>query len=744
MKAIARVLALYTGAAALSGLLLVFALRLWQADLGVPMHYGWDTLTNLAWVKGVAENGWFLFNPSLGAPFELDMRDFPLLDNLHFLLIKLLALTTHDPAVLVNAFFFLTFPLTTLTTLWTIRRYSVSAGPALVGSLLYTFVPYHFFRGEAHLFLSAYYLVPPMTAVVLDLFLDRGAVLRCDSLTGKVSWNLRSSPTWTALVVCLLVGGAGAYYAFFGLFFLCVAGLMAAWRLRRLYPLVAAALLCGLLFLSCTANAAPALIARSSAGINPETAHRQVWEAEAYGLRLTALFAPVSDHYVPWLARIARRYQVELADRINQRGAASLGLVGCAGFIFLMMRLLPRRDAARQEPLWNTDDVPCSRDAESSERSAGRDTLRSEDSASRLHALAWLTLFALLLGLCGGGGLLFNFTITPIIRCYNRISIYIAFFCLFAVALLLDRLCRSLPGKLLGHGALALILAAGFLDQTGWQIVPNYAHLRQNYRLDAAFFARVEAAVPAGTMIFQLPYMAFPEAPPRGQIACSYEHLRGYIHSRTLRWSYGGMRGRYGDVWHARLAELPAPELLDSLVLAGFGGLLFDRQGESADREEMVKNVLHLQAIESFDRRLAFYPLSGRRERLEHKLSPEEWRQKSEEVRLPILPTWQGEVSEEERIGPDRCRWIGAEAVVTLHNPSPRRQRIHLQFTLLPPPGGGHRREVHIEGRCSGTCTPFGGRNRWLLACWNCLPESTSSDFGRMGPVDSAPRLLGE
>src|SRR5215813_3810193 len=102
MKPIVRGLALYAAAAALAVLLAAFALRLWRADLHAPMHYSWDSLPHLAWVKGVAEHGWFLANPSLGAPFALDMRDFPLLDNLHFLVVKVLALGSSDPAVLVN------------------------------------------------------------------------------------------------------------------------------------------------------------------------------------------------------------------------------------------------------------------------------------------------------------------------------------------------------------------------------------------------------------------------------------------------------------------------------------------------------------------------------------------------------------------------------------------------------------------------------------------------------------------
>jgi phosphoglycerol transferase len=667
MKTVVRAFFFYSGAAALSVALTVVALRLWQTDLHSPMHYGWDTLPNLAWVKGVADHGWFLFNPSLGAPFGLDMRDFPLLDNLHFLIIKALAAITSDPALLLNLFFLLGFPLTTLTALWTMRRFDVSAGPALVVSLLYTFLPYHFFRGEAHVFLAAYFLVPPLAGVVLDIVLDRGVLLSRDPTTDRASWNLSSSLSVTAVLVCFLVSGAGVYYAFFGLVFLFCAGVLSAWRLRRSYPLGAAAILCGLLFCSSAANGAPSLLAWAKSGTNPAPIQRQVRHAEAHGLRLTSLFAPIPGHYVPWLARVGQRCEIEFLDRDQQRGIASLGVVGCFGLLYLLTRLLPRRENA------------------------------SVESAPLMDALAWLTLAALLLGLAGGGGALFNFTVTPIIRCYNRISIYLAFFCLFAVALLLDRLAQRLSPGVAGVG-LVLLLLAGFLDQTGRTAVPDHAAVQRSYRHDADFFARLEALAPAGTMVFQLPYMAFPEAPPHGRIDCCYEHLRPYIHTRTLRWSYGGMWARYGDVWQARLAQQPIPELLDALVLAGFGGLLLDRRGIAQGQENQVRDLLGATSMESPDGRMAFYALREHQQRRQRACSAKEWQERSERVRLPVLPTWQGEVSAEERAGPDRFRWIGRQAAVTLHNPSDRRRRVKLTLTLTPRPGGGHSRRVWLEG----------------------------------------------
>lgn len=56
-------------------------------------------------------------------------------------------------------------------------------------------------------------------------------------------------------------------------------------------------------------------------------------------------------------------------------------------------------------------------------------------------------------------------------------------------------------------------------------------------------------------MIFQLPIIPFPENPAVVRMT-DYEHLKGYLHSPTLRWSYGGVKGRDGD-WQKSLPDDP-------------------------------------------------------------------------------------------------------------------------------------------------------------------------------------------
>ena len=48
---------------------------------------------------------------------------------------------------------------------------------------------------------------------------------------------------------------------------------------------------------------------------------------------------------------------------------------------------------------------------------------------------------------------------------------------------------------------------------------------------------------------------SFPEVPPLHREPL-YSPMRMFVHSRDLRWSYGGMKGRPGDYWHQALDRL--------------------------------------------------------------------------------------------------------------------------------------------------------------------------------------------
>src|SRR5271170_1442221 len=150
-------------AATLSVLTAVWVLRLWRGDLTLPLRYSPvdDTKFYLMLVKGIVDHGWYATNPSLGAPFGQQLVDYPQgADSISLLLIRFLALFSSNPALIINLFFLGTFALCAFTADLVLRVLGVSALSSGVVAVLFSLLAYHFFRGESHLFLSAYYAVP--------------------------------------------------------------------------------------------------------------------------------------------------------------------------------------------------------------------------------------------------------------------------------------------------------------------------------------------------------------------------------------------------------------------------------------------------------------------------------------------------------------------------------------------------------------------------------------------------------
>jgi hypothetical protein len=640
----------------LSVLLVTWALRLWEADLFVPFGDIIDHLFTHLWIKSLIDHGWYLHNNSVGAPGGLDMHDFPLFDSLFFAILKLISLVARDFALTINLYFLLTFPLTALTALLALRRLGVSDGPALVAALLFAFQPYHFLRQEHHLFLASYFLIPPMIVVLLRVYLDGTGPRRPDEGREPGRGDLLGRAGLGSVVVCLLMSCGGIYYAFFSCYLLLVAGLGASLRRRRVGPLATAGLLIGVITLGVLANAAPKLVYDRQHGPNLAAVQRHVWHSDSWGLRLVTMLMPVRGHRLGVLADMATSLAKTFPGFWDEHYATVLGTTGSLGFLLLLGRQL---------------------------------LLRAPRRPGLLDGLALMNAAAVLLAVAGGFGTVFSFLVDPTIRGYNRISIFIAGFALFALALLADKLRARLtrPRQALAyHAALGLVLVGGILDQVSPAFVPPYDHLKRSFAADAEFFGRIEAALPPGALVFQLPSIAFPEAPGSAGMTC-YDQLRGYLHSRRLRWSHGTMKGRRGDCWRAWVGGQPPEEMLATLAFAGFDGVHVDRNGcmdRAVALESELARVLGAgPTVVSRDGGQSFFPLAAYAARLRGRSPAAEWAKRREEALHPVTVAWGRGFHQEEQMPGLSFHWSEGVSQLFLENPYARPIRVAVAMRCI-------------------------------------------------------------
>jgi phosphoglycerol transferase len=559
-------------------------MKVWGADLTVPFSYGHDSFIFLTWIKGVLDNGWWLTNPYLGSPLPAEMHDFPQNASLHFLVVKCLGWVRPDAGFVCNVYFLASFPLAAVTALAALRAMRMSAGPAVAGSILYAFVPYHFWRGENHLFLSTYYLIPLLGLVII--WLARGeAFLVVRRPTGRIGLELKSPRALGSLAICCALGFDFPYYSLFAAFFLLLAGVSLFCLGRQICLLGRSALLLAVLCVSFLVNLSPHLLYRYRHGPNPAPDHvtRHPWlDGEIQGLKVVQLLIPAADHRLPSFKKVRDRYYSG-TPLVSEGDAMALGTTGSVGFVFLVVCLV-----------W------CQ---------------RSATERGQLYFLfGLLIVFAVLVASVGGFGTFFNLIYMRITRTYNRISIFIAFFALAGAFGAIDDLCQRVGG--LGKGAvLAAILApcmlmAGLWDQTSKTYLEPFALVQQEFASDAAFVAQIEAAVPEQTMVFQFPFLSYCSYTNTSHIMMPYDHFRGYLHSRKLHWSFGAMHGRSGDELQAGIAKRPLPECVRLLAEAGFGGIYVDRNGyadHGAGIEATLAALLGRPPLVSPNQRLCFF-----------------------------------------------------------------------------------------------------------------------------------------
>ena len=204
------------------------------------------------------------------------------------------------------------------------------------------------------------------------------------------------------------------------------------------------------------------------------------------------------------------------------------------------------------------------------------------------------------------------------------------------------------------------------------------------YKDDGDFVARVEQAVPANSMIFQLPYVPFPEHPPVNEMT-DYDHLRAYLHSTSLRWTYGAIKGREGDLWQKSISSLPLPQFVESLSFAGFNGIYVDRYGyadKGAALESELSGLTGTTPMASESGRLAFFPLFNYTQQLRAKYTEEEWLEKQELTLHSLILYWRNGFSEEESSPEKTWRWCASRGELDLYNTSKRDRKVVLEMSL--------------------------------------------------------------
>lgn len=142
----------------------------------------------------------------------------------------------------------------------------------------------------------------------------------------------------------------------------------------------------------------------------------------------------------------------------------------------------------------------------------------------------------------------------------------------------------------------------GLYDQTVPACLACAETAKNNFELDKNFVADIESSLPENSAIYQLPYMPFPETASLYRLH-TYDLAAGFLHSKTLRWNYAGMKGRSGDLFYRMLSQEPIQKQIQVIENLGFSGIYIDRRGFKDNGNLIINDLLNILGNDSIKRR---------------------------------------------------------------------------------------------------------------------------------------------
>jgi hypothetical protein len=541
-------------------------------DLHVPFRFSNDSLQYQVISKGNLDGAWWWHNPRASAPFGFEAVQYPVNGNVDQAIVWVVSRLTGVPGLSINFAWCLMVALAAVIATACLSILGASPASALTCGTLYAFLPYSLSR-DIDLFHIVTWLVPVPCTVALLVAGGHVPVARVTR--------------WALLCGMVLVGLDYVYNAFFGAFVVVmgIASALVRWHVGALrFGMYALALITVL----AAVNLAPTALAWHRDG-KPVTMFAKVpAEAEIFGLKIRHLVSPILSHTIAPLRWAVEAEQSARFPYEQENVTARLGLVASAGFLLLLALLL----------------LPQAR------------RLHGGAESEQMLTAARLVLACVLLATVGGFGSLFNLFVAPDVRAYNRITPFIGFLSLAGAASLVDGLGRVwLPRWRSGVGAVAaVILALGLWDQSH-ALLPLqsiYAGVASEYERTRKVVAALEARLPTGAAVFQLPFSYFLGDDGIGRMG-PYDNARPYLVSRTLEWSFPAMSNP-STFWGRAVSRMPLPQMLPVLRGSGFSGVLVDRFGFADNANGLVRELEDLvgrAAIVTIDDRYAAFDIRG-------------------------------------------------------------------------------------------------------------------------------------
>lgn len=623
----------------------VMVLRLYRYDLTVPLHYSGDAIFFLALIKGMILNGWTYNIPQLSAPFALDVASYSYMTNLDWSMMKIISLITSEPGSTVNLYWLLSIVFTAWTASLSLYLITGNGWFSILSGIVYAFLPFAILRNTGHIAL-VFSWVPLICLLAIHI------------AEGKPNGKNDAVVRGLGYLGCVLQGFSYLYFSFFAVLLFGCSGAIAFVQNRSLRSLKIAFFSVVVIVVTMIVNMSPTLYSWYQFGKPPGMDFKMLSDAELYGLKIRTLLAPQADNPIPFLSYWAKRNAVGAFPNENENRTARLGTFTSFGFLLLLGFLILPTDVRTNEYI-------------------------------KIRRVAALGLFTLLISTVGGLGAVINVLTVPDIRCYNRFSVFLAFFSLAVLGIWFsDRLLRTnrpASKKVL----IGIITILGLLSLYDQLLDAKPLRERQAFDLACAYHERemvqlMEKNFPFGAMIFQLPLAGFPSAEIFDRMI-SYDHARPYLWSSHLRWSWPHF-SEASSAWRNKIEVLHGNNLVTALALSGFDGVWVDRYAYKDNGQVVISDLEDggaREVLSGMSQRYAILDLQSIRTNLVKQLGKEGSDAAADQFFHPTIVKWgKGFYASEKTLAGQHFRWSMNRSSIFVSNPSEQWRKVRMNFLI--------------------------------------------------------------
>ncbi|MCQ2521381.1 MAG: hypothetical protein MJ105_03290 [Lachnospiraceae bacterium] len=519
-------------------------------DFRLPNTYqGGDGLAELANIRKIVYGD----ADRLGWPYHENVSKYSPVYNLPYVgFIKIASLFTKDVFLLQNLVTFLIPYLNVILCFYVFKYLKVNRVIALLGAIAFGFCPYVQARLFHHPALATVEFIPVVLLLCIWIYEDEN-FCKINKQYFKDKRHI-----FTLVIAFFIANNGMVYYPFYSCFLLVVTGLAASINTQNIKRIFSSLTVCVQIGFFLALGFLPTLIGMMQGLGNVATqnaAYRDARRAAFYGLDIKAMF--LSPHGYG-IKPLVSKYEY-LFDYTAETGYAYIGILGILGFVVAMIFLVK---SPKQE---NKNQV-------------------------RIRLMSILIVAILLLGVSKGFGVIVALVI-PMLSCYDRINPFFVAACIFSLTLLIEELtARQRKNKLVLYTVSVIVAALATAEMSWCYFYTNKAAMyktKEQVASENAFFQNVETVAGEDGMIFMLPYMQSFENGWVYDIQ-DYDHLRAYLATENLRFSYGGTNQEKNDDWYAEVSDMDLPDMISELRSHKFSGIYINLKGYAQEDHSWI------------------------------------------------------------------------------------------------------------------------------------------------------------